>query len=62
MHNENTNQKKGVISHKLDLRPKKTARNRKLHYITMKVSVQQEVIKECLISSNKGMVIDSYCT
>ena len=40
MHNENANQKKGVISHKLDLRPKKIARNRKLHYITMKVSIQ----------------------
>lgn len=63
MYNENINQKRGVISHKLDFRPKKIIRNRKLHCVMIKLSIQQEVIKECLISSHKDMVIDfDYCT
>lgn len=59
MYKENTNHKKGVISHQLDFRQKKITKNGKLHYITIRVSVQQEVIKECLLSSNKDVAIDS---
>ena len=36
MHNENANQKKGVISHKLDLRPKKITRDKETYYIWYK--------------------------
>lgn len=38
IYNENTNQKKGVISQKFDFRPKKITRNKKQYYIIIKVS------------------------
>lgn len=42
MYYENINQKKGVITHKIDFRPKKITRDMKEHYIRIKVSTYQE--------------------
>lgn len=42
LHHENTNQKKGIISHKVDFRPKKVTGDGKVHYIMIKVSMHQE--------------------
>ena len=53
---KNTNQKKGVLSHKADFRPKKVTGHGKEHYILIDMSMHQD--EECYGFKYKDMRID----